>query len=141
MVLKLSENPNLDLAGIAGLVGCGVSTLRHWRYDNNIRFKDCWHSVRNLSISSLPNQARYQAMQHVQTVAARDIELAIAENGDNDSPARIQAIGKRRDAVYKLAGLATDSDSPSVSVVQIINQHLATNQPRKPEIWDIENRS
>ena len=139
-LLKLSENPSLDIPAIANLIGCGVSTVRHWRYDKTIKFRDCWHSIRNLSVESLPEQARYQAMQHVQTIAMRDIELAIAENGDNDSPARIQAIGKRRDAVYKLAGLATDSDSPTVSVVQIINQHLATNQPRQPEIWDAENR-
>ena len=136
VLAKLSENPSLDIPAIASLVGCGVSTVRHWRYDKTIKFRDCWHSIRNLSIENLPEQARFLAMQHVQTVAARDVELAIAENKDSDSPARIQAIGKRRDAVYKLAGLATDNDNPNISVVQIINQHLATNQPRKTEIWE-----
>jgi len=137
---RFAESPAMDIPTLARVTGLGASTIRHWRYDPNIPFKLCFEAIRTMGIDELPDQARYQAKAAAQTAATRDIEIAIKPNDPEASPAMMTAIGRRRDSVYKLAGLLSDAATDQVSIVAVINSTIVA-APREPRPWEVVDTS
>ena len=139
IIRALSEHPTWSISQLARHCGAGRSTVEAWLWSPGTwpLFQPCFRSVQRLSVDALPTMAVATAKAASMAAVQRDVEAACAPNGD--TAAMVTAQGHRRDALYRIAGLVSDSQPGATVNLQQLLVQVSQEPAPLGGIWPPKN--